>query len=81
MKVPLILSFQYDYERRSSENTDSKLVLRLIWLTLVVFSSVLCIAQRRKLKRLHQRLKKEAEKLREKREQHSVNMEQTFIPG
>lgn len=81
MKIPIHITFRYSHDKKNTENHDSKHIIRLILLILVVFSLIFCLACRAKLKKLHRKLREEAMLLREKREKHGINMEQTFIPG
>jgi hypothetical protein len=76
-----VLTFDYNHSRKEEANRDRRRLIALLLVIFLIISLTACFVCRSRLKMVQARLRKHFEQQQEKKEQHSINMEKTFIPG
>jgi hypothetical protein len=72
------LNFEYSHVKKINENKNNKFIFLLVFGTIVFFVSLAFIGAYKRVTKFKKMLKKQQQERKNKVEQHSINMEQTF---
>jgi hypothetical protein len=72
------ISFEYSHVRKIKEQNSNRFIFGLVFIILIAACILILLVVQRKLSKVYNKLKTKEENMRNQREQHSLNMEQTF---
>jgi hypothetical protein len=73
-----LIDFEFSHEKRKNHHLEKRFFFGLIFVTLAIFTFLLILAIRKRLLKKLSELQKRRSRLDSRKEQHSLNMEQTF---